>query len=63
MAAEAGRCLRRARRDDGGGPGGAQFHAARFLLGRLAIYVEQDVAAPDTLGNTAAVVIVIDEDG
>jgi hypothetical protein len=63
MAAEAARCLPRARRDDAGGPGGAQFHAARFELGRLAIYVEQDVAAPNRLGTTAAVVIVIGEDG
>jgi hypothetical protein len=63
LAAEAARCLPRARRDDAGGPGGRQFHAARFVLGRLTIYVEQDVAAPDTLGNGAAVLIVIDEQG
>jgi len=63
LAAEAARCLPGARRDDAGGPGGPRFHAARFVLGRLVIYVEQDVAAPDTLGNSASVVIVIDEEG
>lgn len=61
MAAEAARCLPRARRDDAGGPGGADFHAARFVLGDLAIYVEQDVSAPGTLADSAAVVIVIGE--
>ena len=35
----------------------------RFAIGNLAIYVEQSVAAADTLANSAAVVIVINEDG
>jgi len=62
MAAEAARCLPRARRDDAGAIGGARFFAARFVLGNLAIYLEQSVSAPDTLSDTAALVIVIDED-
>ncbi len=63
MAAEAARCLPRARRDDEGGITGPQFNEARFALGNLAIYFEQSVSAPDTLADSAAVVIVIDEDG
>ena len=63
MAAEAARCLPRARRDDAGGITGPSFNEARLELGHLAIYVEQSVAAPNMLADSAAVVIVIDEDG
>lgn len=62
LGAEVARCLPRARRDESGGPGGTRFYSARFMLGDLAIYVEQGVSAPDTLGDTAAMVIVIGED-
>ncbi len=62
LGTEAARCLPRARRDDSGGPGGARFFAVRFELDNLAIYLEQSVSAPDTLADSAALVIVIDED-
>ena len=62
LSAETARCLPGAQRDDRGGPGGRRFHAVRFVLGTLTIYVEQSVSAPNRLADSAALVVVIGED-